>query len=84
MKVYLPEWWTFHTWSTFRTWYRNTDRAAEERFHARCTRGISREFLFTEFVCCDDAARAMGIQGDLQRFRASLPRKDNHTYLSLV
>jgi hypothetical protein len=54
MTASLPVWWTFRTWSTFREWHRNTDGAAEGRFYARCTQGITREFLFTEFVCCDD------------------------------
>jgi hypothetical protein len=72
MTHYLSGWWTFASCSVFRSWYSVTDRDAEARFRARCTQGITREYLFHEFVCSDDAERAIGIAGDLERFRRHL------------
>jgi hypothetical protein len=72
MTHYLSGWWTFASWSAFRSWYSVTDRDAEARFRARCTHGITREYLFVEFVCSDDAEHAIGIAGDVERFRRHL------------
>jgi hypothetical protein len=46
LPSYMPDWWAFASRSAFRS----TDTAAEQRCHARCARGIPREYMYLEYV----------------------------------